>query len=51
MFRSFLDEETEVGFKAVLVGYDTKGPGEEISERCVKFSDTPRDQCAYFVEW
>ena len=51
VFRSFLDEETEVGFKAVLVGYDTKGPGEEIPDRCVKFSDTPRDQCAYFVEW
>ena len=51
IFRSFLDEETEVGYKAVLVAYDAKGPGEEITECCVKFSDTPRNQCAYFVVW
>lgn len=51
VFRSFLDEETVVGYKAVLVGYDTKGPGERIPARCVKFPETPRDQCAYFVEW
>jgi carbonic anhydrase/acetyltransferase-like protein (isoleucine patch superfamily) len=51
VFRSFLDERTIVGRKAVLAGYDTKGPGEVIPERCVKFSDTPRGECAYFVEW
>ena len=51
VFRSFLDQRTIVGRKAVLVGYDTQGPGEVIPERCVKYSDTPRGQCAYFVEW
>jgi carbonic anhydrase/acetyltransferase-like protein (isoleucine patch superfamily) len=51
VFRSFLEPETIVGRKAVLVGYDTQAPGELIPERCVKFSDTPRGQCSYFVEW
>ena len=51
VFRSFVDPDTIVGRKAILVGYDTVAPGEVIPERCVKFTETPRNQCAYYVEW
>jgi hypothetical protein len=58
VFRSHLAENTRVGTKAVLAGYDNGcdadgncAPGEVIPDRCVKFNDTPAHQCAYFVEW
>jgi carbonic anhydrase/acetyltransferase-like protein (isoleucine patch superfamily) len=51
VFRSFVDPDTFIGRKAILVGYDTLTPGERIPDRCVKFTETPRNACAYYVEW
>lgn len=51
VFRSDLFPNTIVGRKAVLVAYDTSTSGENIPDGCVKFSDTPQDECAYIVEW
>ena len=51
VFRSDLAENTVVGAKALVVGYDSTRPGEVIPPRCVKFSETPENQCAYFAEW
>jgi carbonic anhydrase/acetyltransferase-like protein (isoleucine patch superfamily) len=51
VFRSFVEPDTVVGRKAILVGYNSQGPGEVIRDRCVKFLDTPRGRCAYLVEW
>ncbi len=58
IFRAHLAERTRVGTKAVLAGYDNGcdadgncTPGEVIPDRCVKFDNTPANQCAYFVEW
>ena len=58
VFRSHLAPDTQVGARVVLAGYDSGcdadgncTPGEVIPDRCVKFIDTPANQCAYFVEW
>ena len=51
VFRADLAEHTVVGAKALVIGYDSTRPGEVIPSRCVKFSDTPENECAYFAEW
>ncbi|MBA2631881.1 MAG: hypothetical protein H0U86_02575 [Chloroflexi bacterium] len=58
VFRSHLEERSFVGSRVVLAGYDNGcdadgncTPGEVIPDRCVKFIDTPANQCAYLVEW
>ncbi len=58
VFRAHLAEGTRVGTKAVLAGYDNGcdldgncTPGEVIPDRCVKFDNTPANQCAYLREW
>ena len=58
VFRSHVADNTIVGSRVVLAGYDNGcdpdgncTPGEIIPDRCVKFIDTPAHECAYFVEW
>jgi carbonic anhydrase/acetyltransferase-like protein (isoleucine patch superfamily) len=51
VFRAFLAERTRVGARSVVVGYESRTPGEVIPPRCVKLQGTPRGVCAYRVEW
>lgn len=56
IFRSDVGVGTQVGKKAVLVGWTNERPGGVLTETtipdgCVKFEDTAPGTCAYFVEW